>query len=137
MTQGWPHLQGRRILVVDDSRQITDIVATALSRCGARVAAANSGWEAMRHLRCERPDLVILDLAMPVPDGWHVLQFIRRVRPDLMRQTIVLTARRYDNGAVASLRELGIPYMFKPFALDGLRGAASRLLAPGVPSLTA
>lgn len=137
MTQGWPYLKGRRILVVDDSRQITDIVATTFSRCGAKVVAANTGWDAMRHLRHERLDLVILDLAMPVPDGWHVLQFMRRVHPDLMRRTIVLTARRYDDRAVNSLKELGIPYMFKPFALDGLRGAASRLLASSVPSLTA
>ena len=130
-------MQGRRILVVDDSRQITDIVATALSRCGAEVVTANTGWEAIRQLRYEPLDLVILDLAMPAPDGWQVLRFIRRERPDLMQHTIVLTARRWDDRAVDTLRELGIAYMFKPFALDGLRGAASRLLASGVPSLTA
>ncbi len=137
MIDMWPHLQGRRILVVDDSRQITDIVVTAFSRCRATAVAANSGWDAMRQLRRQRLDLVILDLAMPAPDGWHVLQFMRQARPDLLGRTMVLTARRYDHQAAAFLKELGIPYLFKPFSLKDLRAKACDLLAPRSPSLTA
>ena len=123
--------------MVDDSRQITDIVATAFSRCGASADAANTGWDAMRQLRRRQLDLVVLDLAMPDPDGWRVLEFMRQSRPDLLRRTIVLTARRYDNDAIASLDEQGIRCLFKPFDLEDLREAASALLACGVPSLTA
>ena len=130
-------MQGRRILIVDDSKEITDILAAAFSRCGARVVVANTGWDAMRQLRHEHLDLVILDLFMPNPDGSKVLEFMRWARPVLLRRTMVLTGHCYDDWAVESVKELGIPVLFKPFALDDLRRAASALVACSLPSLTA
>ncbi len=60
---------GKRILVVDDERSITDLLAYNLQRSGYEVSTAHDGLQALRLARGEPPDLVILDLMLPGLDG--------------------------------------------------------------------
>lgn len=105
----------RRILVVDDDRQITRLVATYLEKAGFSVLTAFDGENALRVIRHERPDLVVLDLMLPKQDGWEIT---RRVRADEHLATIpilMLTARVEDTDKILGL-ELGADdYMTKPF----------------------
>lgn len=105
----------RRILVVDDDKQITRLVATYLEKAGFSVLTAFDGENALRVIRHERPDLVVLDLMLPKQDGWEIT---RRVRADEHLATIpilMLTARVEDTDKILGL-ELGADdYLSKPF----------------------
>lgn len=68
-----------RILVVDDSKLVTDIVKLRLEMCGYEVRLAHSGEEALRAIADETPDLMVLDVQMPGIDGYEVC---RRLRED-------------------------------------------------------
>ena len=102
----------KTILVVDDERNIVDLLRLYLEKEGFRVVAGNDGEEALAlHLR-HQPDLVVLDLMLPKLDGLEVCREIRR-RGDT--PILMLTARTDDVDAIVGL-ELGADdYVTKPF----------------------
>jgi two-component system alkaline phosphatase synthesis response regulator PhoP len=105
----------QRILVVDDDRQIVRVLRTYLERAGFNVFAAYSGDEAVRSLRIDRPDLVVLDLMLPERDGWDVTRIVRRDPALEATPIVMLTARVEDYDKVFGL-ELGADdYVTKPF----------------------
>lgn len=69
---------GITILVVDDDPNFRCIMADVLGAEGCRVAQAGNGREALEVLRSITPDLVLLDLSMPVMDGWELVEILRR-----------------------------------------------------------
>ena len=100
------------MLVVDDERNIVDLVRLYLEKEGLAVIAAGDGPAALEAYARHAPDLVVLDLMLPGMDGWEVCREIRRrgSTPILM-----LTARSDDVDAVVGL-ELGADdYVTKPF----------------------
>ncbi len=105
----------QRILVVDDDKQITRLVQSYLEEAGFAVLTAHDGENALRVIRHERPDLVVLDLMLPGKDG---LEITRALRADERLATIpilMLTARVEDTDKILGL-ELGADdYMPKPF----------------------
>jgi two-component system, OmpR family, phosphate regulon response regulator PhoB len=105
-----------RILVVEDERDISALVAYHLTKEGYRVRTAEGGREALDAAEGERPDLIILDLMLPGFSGYDVLAELRR-RPDLIDVPVVLlTARREEVDRVKGL-ELGADdYVTKPFS---------------------
>jgi DNA-binding response OmpR family regulator len=102
-----------RILVVDDEPRVVEVVANYLERDGYRVEIARDGEAARRLLAEFRPDLVVLDIMLPVSSGIEVLKDIRR-QGDL--PVILLTALAGEADRVAGL-ELGADdYVVKPFS---------------------
>jgi DNA-binding response OmpR family regulator len=100
------------ILVVDDEKNIVQLVRLYLGKEGYRVETAGNGREALEKARVVRPDLVLLDLMLPEIDGWEVC---RRLRKDADLPIIMLTARDDDVDKIVGL-ELGADdYMVKPF----------------------
>jgi DNA-binding response OmpR family regulator len=102
----------KTVLVVDDERNIVDLVRLYLEKEGMRVVAASDGRQALDAFARHAPDLVVLDLMLPGLDGYEVCREIRRrgATPVLM-----LTARSDDVDAVVGL-ELGADdYVTKPF----------------------
>jgi len=100
------------ILVVDDEQAITDLIEIHLLSEGYRVRKAASGAEALRIVREEHPDLVILDIMMPGMDGLEVCREIRRERnvPILM-----LSAKSEDVDKILGLKIGADDYLTKPF----------------------
>ncbi len=105
-----------RILVVEDERDISALVAYHLTKEGYRVRTAEGGQEALETAESERPDLILLDLMLPGFSGYDVLSDLRR-RPELSDvPVVVLTARRDEADRVKGL-ELGADdYVTKPFS---------------------
>ena len=103
----------KKILVIDDEDDIRLIVTTRLERAGYATTVAADGREGLRHFYNDRPDLVILDIAMPEMDGWQVLERIREVSnlPVLM-----LTAAAQERDKVRGLRGGADDYITKPFS---------------------
>jgi DNA-binding response OmpR family regulator len=128
-----------KVLVVDDEPDVRALVASALSyaQFPTEVVEAGDGEEALELVEQARPDIVVLDLAMPTRDGFSVLQEIRRVS---MLPVIVLTARGLEQDKIRGL-ELGADdYMVKPFSPRELvariqavaRRTAAEAMRPGV-----
>ena len=69
----------KRILVVDDERQITRMLRASLQSSGYAVSVANNGLEGFTLFESERPDLIITDLAMPEMNGLDLTEAVRRV----------------------------------------------------------
>ncbi len=104
---------GQRILLVDDEPRIREVVAGYLRRDGYLVETAGDGETARKELAGFKPDLVVLDLMLPLVSGIEILTEIRR-HGDL--PVIVLTARAEESDRVAGL-ELGADdYVVKPFS---------------------
>jgi two-component system phosphate regulon response regulator PhoB len=126
----------QRILVVDDEPDITALVAYHLARAGYRVSTANSGQDALKAAREERPDVVVLDLMLPGVSGYEVLRELRKREDTADVGVILLTARREEADRIKGLSLGADDYLTKPFSPQELtlRVAAvlRRLAAPAV-----
>ena len=69
--------RSKRILVIDDEEDVRMVLEARLRRAGFVAILAANGQEGLRRFYGDRPDLVLLDVAMPVMDGWQVLQRLR------------------------------------------------------------
>ncbi len=104
-----------RILVVDDDKEVVQLIRSFLESSGFAVFTAHDGETALHILKRERPALVLLDLMLPERDGWDVTRIIR-ANPTLKHTGIImLTARIEDIDRIVGL-ELGADdYIVKPF----------------------
>ena len=110
----------RTILVVDDDDDIRTVVCHNLESDGFHVMSANGGDAAMELLDHETPDLVILDIMMPVRDGYDVLAELR-ARPDTAELPVVLlTAKRAESDIWEGWSSGADYYMTKPFEVGEL-----------------
>ena len=101
------------ILVVDDEKQIVNLLRAYFEEAGYRVVTAADGRQALFATRHEKPDLIVLDLMMPEMDG---IEFARRFRRESDAPIIMLTARVEDMDKILGL-ELGADdYVTKPFS---------------------
>jgi two-component system OmpR family response regulator len=104
------------VLVVDDEDYITDVLTTGLRFLGFDVSVARNGLDAIAKVIDLRPDIVLLDVAMPGCDGFEVCQ---RLRNDGVQVPIIfLTARDASEDKVSGLRLGGDDYVTKPFGLE-------------------
>ncbi len=107
-----------RILVVDDERAITDLVAMALKYEGFEVATAASAREARTAVMDFRPALVVLDVGLPDEDGFALVQ--RLIVDGIKVPVIFLTARDSTEEKVRGLTIGGDDYVTKPFSIEEL-----------------
>ena len=107
----------KRILVVDDERQITRMLRTSLQSSGYVVAVANNGLEGFECFEAEEPDLIITDLAMPEMNGLELTEAVRRVA---RTPIIVLSVRDTEAMKVTALDEGADDYLTKPFSMPEL-----------------
>ena len=124
-----------RILVIDDEPAMIGAVAALVGSVGHRVSAAYDGHEALRRYDADRPDLVILDLAMPGLDGIAVCQEIRRRGATPI---IVLSGEGQEAAKVEALDAGADDYVTKPFGKEELlariRAVSRRRVEPAAPS---
>jgi two-component system KDP operon response regulator KdpE len=106
-----------RILVVDDEPPIRRLLRTSLTSEGFTVLEASTGEQAIRAMAMERPDVMILDLALPDVDGVEVT---RQVRGWSKVPIIVLSARGMEQDKIAALDAGADDYLTKPFGMGEL-----------------
>ena len=123
-----------QILVVEDDDAIRGLVSEILRDDGYNVREATNGVEALEQVREEHPDLIVLDLMMPVMDGWAFVEECRR-KPCCDEVPIVVTSASHDLPHTAErLRTLGVrTCLAKPFDVDGLLALVERY-APSEPA---
>lgn len=107
----------RKILIVDDKKELRTLLKQYLSQEGFEVVLAGDGREALFVARQEKPDLIILDLMMPEMGGY---EFLRTYSKEADTPTIILTAKLEESDKVLGL-ELGADdYVTKPFSMNEL-----------------
>ena len=107
----------RHALVVEDERNIRDLVSLHLSIEGFTCAPAPDGREALRLLHEHRFDIVVLDLMIPHVDGLAICRAIRREGPNMDTPVLMLTARREESDKVLGLESGADDYLTKPFSV--------------------
>jgi DNA-binding response OmpR family regulator len=118
----------KRILLVDDDREIVESMRIALEAAGYDILVARDGNQGLALADRENPDLVILDMMMPKRSGFLVLEKIRRTQPVPLR--IIMITANEGNRHKAYAEMLGVDdYIRKPFAMDRLLDSVGRLLA--------
>jgi two-component system, NtrC family, response regulator HydG len=121
-------MEGERvaILVVDDDREMANILVEILTAAGYRAIAANSGADALALMRHEHPELVISDLRMVGMNGHKLQAEIKRLMPNL--PVVIITAFGSIQTAVESMKLGAFDYITKPFSNDELLLVVSRAL---------
>ena len=116
----------RRILVVEDEADLRSLVTRILEDAGYTVESAEDGWAAIEAVEARRPDLLLLDLRLPVLDGWTVLEYVRRsaVPPAVALMTVRSDAASIERGLRAGIAGC----VFKPFRIRDLVTTCDRIL---------
>jgi DNA-binding response OmpR family regulator len=101
------------ILIVEDEPSIAEVVGLYLRRSGYEVIFAEDGLEAQKKIETQSPDLVVMDLMLPVIDGFELTRWVRD-QGDI--PIIMLTARRDEVDRIAGLEMGADDYIIKPFS---------------------
>jgi CheY-like chemotaxis protein len=112
-----------RILVIDDDEDIRDVVQLVLGQAGHQVRCAENGRVALDMVADSEPELILLDMRMPVMDGWEFMR-LYRATPEPRGCVIVLTAARDARAWAAQVGADG--YLAKPFDLRDLIAVIDR-----------
>jgi CheY-like chemotaxis protein len=115
-------LDGVRVLVVDDTHAVRDVVTHILSQDGAKVTAVGSAEEALAALQGERPDVLLSDLAMPGKGGYWLIGQVRALPPDRggVTPAAALTGFVGPEHRASVLRAGFQLHVEKPIGLDAL-----------------
>jgi len=111
----------KSILIIEDEKQMCDLLATIFRRQGASPHCVYDGESGMRWLYQHRPDLIILDLMLPGLDGLEILKMIRQVSDVPL---IILTAASGQEPLLDALNNGADDYVTKPFKTDELLARA-------------
>ncbi len=117
-----------RILVVDDESDIVSTVQYRLKFCDFEVITANNGKEGLEKAADEKPDLILLDINMPIMDGHEMLERLKS-RPDLKDIPVIMLTAYSDTKDIAKAADIGIAdYVTKPFDFTELMEKISNTL---------
>ena len=121
--------KGKSLLIVEDGKLTRETLALILRSEGYETATAANGREAIEHLRrAPRPDLILLDMLMPVADGWDFLEERRRDAALAAVPVVIMTG--FDGNAewAGALGAAGL--VRKPINIEGLLNLIRRCAAP-------
>ena len=124
------------ILCVDDDKQIRDLVQSFLEGRGYKVITSTDGWDCLREIVVNKPDLILMDINMPKLDGLNTLDMIKVTR--LTHEVpIILVSGKADKDTIMKAAKLGADdFLVKPFSLDELGArVAAQLFALNYPRL--
>ena len=125
------------ILVVDDEPNIRTMERFCLESAGYVVRQAANGSEALEEIARNTPDLVLLDLAMPILDGMTVLAEMHSQWPRFPTRVVVVTAHGSVKVAIQAIRLGASDFLEKPFVPEDLRLSVASVLREGPPNLRA
>ena len=115
----------RNILVVEDDRNISELIRMYLEKEGFEVRLAYDGGKAVEEFEREQPDMVLLDIMLPVLDGWQVCERIRR---KAKTPIIMLTAKSDVTDRITGLEMGADDYLVKPFEMKELMARINAVL---------
>jgi two-component system cell cycle response regulator DivK len=125
-----------RILIAEDDMDLRNIIHDLLESSGFQTVQAANGQEALTLAAREKPDLLVLDLAMPELDGWQVAKILRQAPSTRDLPIIALTAHAMAGDCEKALQAGCDSYLAKPFVLADLVAEIHRLTERPSPKKT-
>jgi CheY-like chemotaxis protein len=119
-----------RILLVEDHQEIWDFLSRRLKRRGFEVVVAQDGQEGLDKARSEKPELMLLDMNLPVMDGWTVAQTLKADDATKDIRIIALTAHAMSGDREKALAAGCDDYHAKPIDFSQLLNQIEAVLAP-------
>ena len=117
-----------KVLIVDDEEHIVELLQFNLVNAGYKVITANNGLDALKKVKENKPDLLLLDLMLPGMDGLDVCKEIKRDKETSKTSIIMLTAKSEELDKILGL-ELGADdYITKPFSIRELLARVKAVL---------
>ncbi len=115
-------------LVVDDDRLLLRLIELNLGKTGMSVILADNGNDALRLAQEERPDVILLDIMMPIMDGYEIMRRLKAAEGTKDIPVIMLTAKSGQLDR-RKLKDMGaVAYITKPFNLENLRYTVRRIV---------
>ena len=115
----------KKILIIDDNKEITELVERILEGTEFELVKSNNGQEGIHIAREQRPDAILLDIMMPELDGFTTCRFLRQIPETRDIPVIYLTGKETEKGHTIALKSGASDYIVKPFnpkdLLDRLR----------------
>lgn len=121
----------KRILVVEDNLDSYELMRFALERSGYETFLAVNGLEGVNAARQRVPDLIIMDLSMPIMDGWTATSLIREDKKTFMIPVIAVTAYSQPGDRVRALNMGCNEYVTKPMNLTDLVATVGSWVSKG------
>lgn len=110
----------KKVLIIDDEPGVIALVKDWLGSRGYDVISAKSGADGIRKAKDEEPDIIILDINMPVIDGFEVLDKLRNCTETQYTPIIMLTERRETESIVKATETGSTDYIMKPISMEKL-----------------
>jgi len=108
-------MECRKVLIIDDDLSLLRLLGKALEKAGYDVAVASDGVAGLKSLYAEQPDIVVLDVMMPIMDGWEVCKRIR----EISKVPIIMLTAKSDEMDKLKGFGLGVDdYVVKPFSFS-------------------
>src|SRR3989338_8839058 len=120
-----------KILIIDDDRDLSELIASALKSQGYDVSILNSGKQAVRIIKKELPELVLLDVHLPDVDGYNICDQLKSNDDTKHIPVIILTGQEMERELVGDIHDFygASDYLKKPFELDELLSKIKKLLS--------
>lgn len=118
------------VLIVEDDHNIAELLQMYLEKEGCTVNVAGDGGEGLRQFRAVHPDIVLLDVMMPVMDGWSVC---KAIRSESQVPVIMLTAKGETDDKVGGLKAGADDYITKPFEMKEVLARIEAVMRRSAP----
>jgi DNA-binding response OmpR family regulator len=119
--------ESKRVLVVDDDREIVEMTRLILESGGYQVIPAASGEEALRCAVQDRPDLILLDINMPGMDGWETLKILKVDEATRAIPVAMFSIKLELRDKLHGLKQGAFDYITKPFSYDEILTRVRRI----------
>lgn len=121
-------MEGKKIMVCDDDKSIVEMLELILGFTGAVVLTETDSVKLFDRLQAEQPDLLIIDIWMPILTGDLIIKRVRAAESMIKHMPIIVMSASRDGKEIAEAAGT-TSYLPKPFDIDELTNAAERLLA--------
>ena len=123
--------QTRSVLVVDDEQDTAEMLVEMMRVSGYHVFKSSGGRQAMQMIAREKPDVVLLDVMMPVVSGFDVLRYMRH-DPRLQKIPVIILSAKCMPSDIKSGLDAGADlYLTKPVGCEDLRSAIEEVISTG------
>jgi DNA-binding response OmpR family regulator len=110
----------KKILIIDDDEDIISLIKIILENESYSVIGASSGEEGIKTAIKQKPELILLDIMMPIMDGWEILKMLRTEESTRKIPVAMLTCKTDVKDKLTGLQEGAIDYITKPFSPEEL-----------------
>jgi len=121
-------MAGEKILVVDDHKEMVDLIEETFRLRGYEVVGATNGQEALAKVYQEKPDLVLLDVMMPVIDGYEICQTLKTNEETKHIPIVLITVKGSESDIERGFEARADGYVVKPFEPPELTEFAEKFL---------